>query len=109
MTAVEAVVIRFHAKDDIEALDTIAMWQPDTDTIPEDAAVYVHPGFDANMRWCAWTDFVEAVRAREAIGTCDHWFDPDIDGYGTQEQAELDRACELADRAREWLMTGLAT
>ena len=109
MTAVpliEAVSVRFYTKDDTDALDTIAMWQPDTDQIPEDAAGYVWPGFDADMRWCAWTDFVRAVRDREAIGTAGHWFDDDIDGYGTASEAERDRACELADRAREWLITG---
>ena len=104
---IEVVSLRVFTTDDTAALDLVAAeWDPDSDVIPEAAQPAAYPFPTDDMRWCAWADYAQAVRRRDAIATGSrHWLEF-FDDLSYDEA--LDEACELADRARYWFMAGLA-
>ena len=106
-TTADDAHLRVFTTDDTAALDQAAAdWDPDSGTMPELAQGAAYPFATDDMRWFAWADYAQAVRQREhiAMGT-EHWLCRFPDR--SYDEA-LDEACELADRARGWFLTGVA-
>lgn len=104
---IEVVSLRVFTTDDTAALDLVAAdWDYDSDVIPEFAQGVAYPFPDDDQRWGAWAEYAQQVRQREAVamGT-EHWL---VRWPDRSYDEALEEACELADRARLWFLSGVA-
>ena len=111
MTAETAARPRPLTKEDIETLDTLALWTPPADGIPFIAAALAWPGFTIRERDDAWGAFQEAMLILETLGTGERaWFEYRSE-YAlppgpSKQEAAIELACNVADEARNHFVFG---
>jgi hypothetical protein len=111
MTAEAAAAPRAITSDDIETLDTLALWSPPALGVPFIAGAMSWPGFTAQQMQEAWEAFQEAIEWREGLATgmrhwCERWDEDALPPGDGPQAAAIQLACEVADEARNHLLHG---
>lgn len=97
--------------EDIEALDTMAMWEKPGSDVPFLAGVLAYRGFTPQQMQEAWGAFQDAVIWRQLLSTDQRpWFEfrgeSALAPAGSLQEAAVQLACAEVDEARQHFVFG---
>ena len=111
MTAETVTRPRPLSDEDIEALDTMAMWEKPGSDVPFLAGVLACPRFTPQELQAAWEAFQDAVMWRQSLSTDQRpWFEfrseSALPPASTLQEAAIQLACAEVDEARNHFVFG---